>query len=290
MSGAPLPTRRDFLTPRHGALNVAHVLATHAALVAWFWLGWRLPLVVYLPASVLAALVHQRAMSEWIHEAAHGNLLPARRWNDRLGDALAGVWFGLRVDAYRRTHLPHHAHDDFFVDDDADTRFLAVGSRRALCVAVLSDLSGLTVVRQYLRFQPGAGADLGWTVAVALVQVALVGTCWRLGRLDAWLLYYGTLVTAYPLLNRLRTYGQHVTIDAAGRACLTPSGASRTIDAGLLDRIVFTSPRLMYHDEHHREPHLPWRALRAVARPCDDPNRYARSRWAVMRALWAGLG
>jgi hypothetical protein len=125
--------------------------------------------------------------------------------------------------------------------------------------------------------------------AVAAVQVALVAVLWRIGRLDAWVLYYGTLATAYPLLNRLRTYGQHLTIDASGRGRLVPSGASRTIDAGLLDRIVFTSPRLMYHDEHHREPHLPWRALRAIARPCDDPNRYARSRWAVMRALWRGL-
>jgi fatty acid desaturase len=284
-----MPARREFLTPWHGVLNVLHVLATHALLVAWFWLGRRLPLALYVPLSVLAALIHQRAMSEWIHEAAHGNLLPWRRWNDRLGDALAGVWFALRVSAYRTTHLPHHALDAFFVDDDADTRFLTVGSRRELIGKVLADLSGLTVLRQYGRFEGVPGARAGWLLVVAGVQATLVAALWRVGRLDAWLLYYGTLATAYPLLNRLRTYGQHATIDAAGRGRLVPSGASRTIDAGLLDRIVFTSPRLMYHDEHHREPHLPWRALRSVAKPCDDPNRWADSRWAVMRAVWRGL-
>jgi hypothetical protein len=164
-----------------------------------------------------------------------------------------------------------------------------VGSRRELVGKVLADLSGLTVLRQYRRFERTAEAGAGYLAVVAAVQAALVAVLWWIGRLDAWLLYYGTLATAYPLLNRLRTYGQHAMVDASGRGRLVPSGASRTIDAGLLDRIVFTSPRLMYHDEHHREPHLPWRALRAIARPCDDPNRYARSRWAVMRALWRGL-
>ena len=283
------PTRRQYLTPWHGCLNVLHVLAAHALLVAWFWLGRRLPLVVYVPCSVLAALIHQRAMSEWIHEAAHGNLVPWRPWNDFLGDALAGIWFALRVARYRTAHLPHHDQDTFFEDTDPDTRFLNVRTRRELRRTILADLTGVTALRQATRYDVAAAPGGRWLVAVALVQLGLVAMLWRVGRLDAWVLYYGSLATAYPLLNRIRTYGQHCLIDATGRGHLVPSGASRTIDAGLLDRIVFTSPRLMYHDEHHREPHLPWRALRVVARPVDDPNRYARSRWLVMRALWVGL-
>jgi fatty acid desaturase len=272
-----LPARRDFLMPRHGALNVAHVLATHALLVGWFWLG---------------CVVHQRAMSEWIHEGAHGNLVVSRRWNDRLTNLLGGIWFALPVVGYRATHLEHHARDGFFEDADPDTRFLTIATRGDFWWGVVRDLSGLTVLRQYLRFDAPREAAAGWRpflAATLAAQAALLALLFAVGRLDAWVLYYGTLGTAYPLLNRLRTYGQHVRIDADGRAQVAASPASRTIDAGLLDRIVFTSPRLLYHYEHHRYPHLPWRALPGLVVPTDDLNRWARSRWAVMRAVYAGL-
>jgi fatty acid desaturase len=46
----------------------------------------------------------------------------------------------------------------------------------------------------------------------------------------------------------------------------------------------------MYHHEHHQYPHLPYRALRQVSEPSDDDvNRYTRSRWHVLRAVYTGL-
>jgi fatty acid desaturase len=84
-------------------------------------------------------------------------------------------------------------------------------------------------------------------------------------------------------------YGQHVTLEASGASRFRDSATSRTIDGGRLDRIVHTSPRLMYHHEHHAYPHLPYRALRALVDPGADVNRYARKRWAVLRAAYKGL-
>ena len=285
--------RRTYLTPTHGALNVAHVLATHAALVVWFWLGARLPWVVFIPGSVFASLVHQRAMSEWAHEAAHGNLVATRRWNDLLADALTGVWLGLAITTYRATHLVHHDRDAFFLEGDADTYFLLVRSRREFWAAILGDVTGMTIVRQYLRFRPASEPRPGLPplrrlVVTAAAQVLLIATLFQLGRLDAYVLYYGTLLLGYPLLNRLRTYGQHVTL-ADGRAQFVGSATSRTTDGGVLDRVLFTSPRLLYHHEHHRQPHLPYRALRVLCEPSDDVNRYSRRRWVVLRAVYAGL-
>ena len=288
-----IPKRAQFLTPWHGAVNVAHVLATHALLVAWFWLAFpRLPLVVSVPLSLLVCLVHQRAMSEWIHEGAHLNLVPNRTWNDRLTDALAGVWFGLPVRTYRAIHLAHHRQDEFFVDDDPDTVFLEVASRREFWFGVLRDLTGITILRQFSRFQssdPAMARDPRFLVATALVHLTVLFLLFRAGRLDAALLYYVSLATLYPLLNRLRTYGQHVTLDPAQPEVVAGSSVSRTIDAGLLDRIVHTSPRLMYHHEHHRYPHLPYRALRGLVVPDGGVDRYSRSRWRVLRAVYARL-
>ncbi len=286
-----IPKRREFLTPLHGAVNVAHVLATHALLIAWFWLGFvLLPLAVYLPLSLLVCLVHQRAMSEWIHEGAHLNLVPNRTWNDRLTDLLAGFWFALPVRVYREIHFQHHRKFGFFVPDDPDTVFLEVGSRRSFWYAILRDLTGLTVLRQLRRFNelapPGERKRRMLTVLGPLTVVAVT---FALGRLDAALLYYFTLATLYPLLNRLRTYAQHVTIDEVAGSRVDGSEVSRTVDAGVLDRIVHTSPRLLYHHEHHLYPHLPYRALRHVLVPSDDVNRYSRRRWRVLRAVYVGL-
>jgi fatty acid desaturase len=289
----PLPKRREYLTPFHGAVNVAHILATHALLLAWFWVGYRyLPLAVYIVGSLPVCLVHQRAMSEWIHEGAHFNVVPHRRWNDRLTNVLAGIWFALPVRVYRAIHLQHHRKHDFFVADDPDTVFLEVRSRRAFWLGVVRDLTGLTILRQLGRFNESELVSwrerLGTVISAAVIVAVFVGAIW-IGRVDAVLLYYGTLATLYPLLNRLRTYGQHVELDGSGASRFDGSGVSRTIDAGFVDRVVHTSPRLMYHHEHHQYPHLPYRALRRLVEPSDDVNRYTRSRWRVLRAVYAGL-
>ncbi|MGQ0805357.1 MAG: fatty acid desaturase family protein [Actinomycetota bacterium] len=288
-----VPKRREFLTPWHGAVNVAHILTTHALLLAWFWLGFRyLPLALYIVGSLPVCLVHQRAMSEWIHEGAHFNVVPSHRWNDRFTNLLAGMWFALPVRVYRAIHLQHHRKHDFFVADDPDTVFLEVRSRRTFWLGVVRDLTGLTILRQLGRFNESdlvSSRDRRTTGLSAAAIVAVFALAFWIGRIDAALLYYGTLATLYPLLNRLRTYGQHVAVEQSGQSRFDGSGVSRTIDAGLLDRIVHTSPRLMYHHEHHQYPHLPYRALRQVLEPSDDVNQYTRSRWRVLRAVYAGL-
>jgi fatty acid desaturase len=284
--------RREYLTPLHGALNVLHLLATHALLITWFWLGgWFLPLAAYIPLSLLACIIHQRAMSEWIHEGAHFNLVPNRRWNDRLTNALAGIWFALPVRVYRETHFAHHRKEAFFVPDDPDTAFLELHSRRAFWRAVLSDVAGLTILGQFRRFEVNESkASERRVLAVAAVaNLALVAAAYLVGRLEAPLLYYFSLVTLYPLLNRLRTYGQHVTIEESGAVVFAGSNTSRTINGGILDRILHTSPLLMNHHEHHLNPHLPYRALRGLVVPTEDVNRYAKSRWRVLRSMYAGL-
>jgi hypothetical protein len=123
----------------------------------------------------------------------------------------------------------------------------------------------------------------------ALCLLGLVVVMAIIGRLDVIVLYYGSLITLYPLLNRLRTYGQHARLNADGTATLAGSHISRTTDCGLVDRIVFTSPRLLYHDDHHRYPYLPWRALVAMDEPSDDVNHRTTHRLAMLRAVYRGL-
>jgi fatty acid desaturase len=151
------------------------------------------------------------------------------------------------------------------------------------------------MVVQYRRFQAersrgGAGTSgLAQRLLFALCLLGLVVGMALIGRLDVIVLYYGSLITLYPLLNRLRTYGQHARLDDDGTATLAGSHISRTTDCGVVDRILFTSPRLLYHDDHHRYPYLPWRALVAMDEPSDDVNHRATHRWAMLRAVYRGL-
>jgi fatty acid desaturase len=285
--------RRDHLRPVHSVLNVAQLALADALLVAWFWLGHAyLPLVVYVPLSLVACVIHQRAMSEWIHEAAHYCLTRSRRWNDVLGNLLSGIWFALPVGVYRASHTAHHRADGFFTDDDPETVFLDVETRPEFRRAILRDLVGGTMVVQYRRFraeQSKGGGGLGLRIVFALCLLGLVAAMIAIGRVDVIVLYYGSLVTLYPLLNRLRTYVQHARLDATGHVMVAGSEISRTTDCGLVDRVLWTSPRLLYHDEHHRYPYLPWRALVAMHEPSDDVNRYVTRRWPVLRAIYRAL-
>ena len=285
--------RRTHLRSRDSLLNVAHLAASDALLIAWFWLGFAwLPWWGYVPLSLVACVIHQRAMSEWIHEAAHYSLVGSRGWNDILGNLLSGIWFALPVGVYRASHTAHHRADGFFGSDDPETVFLDVPTRREFRRAILRDLVGGTMVVQYRRFraeQSEGGGGLGLRIVFAGCLLALLAGMVWIGRLDVIALYYGSLVTLYPLLNRLRTYVQHARLDPDGVAIVEGSHVSRTTDCGLVDRIVWTSPRLLYHEEHHRYPYLPWRALAELCEPSDDVNRSVTRRAPVLRAIYRGL-
>ena len=61
--------------------------------------------------SILAILLvgaRQRAMSNIVHDASHGNLVRDRRSNDRLANVLAALPMGETVRNYRKTHMLHH--------------------------------------------------------------------------------------------------------------------------------------------------------------------------------------
>jgi fatty acid desaturase len=285
--------RRRTLRGREGFVNVSFLLGCHAVLLAWFWLGFALlPWYVYVPVSLFVCVVHQKAMSEWLHEGAHRSLVPDPGWNDRLGNALAGVWFMLPMSVYRASHFAHHRTPAFFTGTDPETTFLEVRSRRAFRRAIVEDLTGITIIRQYARFrasQNDGDAGLGLRLAFLVTLLAVVAFAFWIGRWDVVVLYYGTLVTLYPLLNRLRTYGQHVRIETDGEVRLAGSTVSRTIDAGWWDRLLWTSPRLLYHYEHHHHPFLPYRALPTICTHASDENEYTTRRIGTLRAMYRGL-
>lgn len=280
--------RARFLAPRHGVLNFMHLMRIHAALVLWFWLAFAyLPYGIAICFSVVASFLHQRALSEWIHEGAHFNFMRGRRRNDLALNLLAGPLFGYNLDQYRKLHFGHHAMLRFFVSEDPDTGYMIAASTRMVLWECIKDLTGVRAVKGYL-FVVFAGAgrkrsvrqgapQTSWYGFLLCFHATLVGLLYLVSRLDSYIVYYVTLLTIYQAFSRLRSYGQHAWLDD-GKISYSDSAASRTVDAGWLDRLFFTSRVMMYHHEHHRYPHLPYRALRAISKPSRNENVYTTSR------------
>lgn len=302
-------SRKDYLTLALGRRNVVEIVAMHAGLAAALALAFAaLPLWGAVLLSLPLCAIHQRHASEWLHEGLHFNIHPSRRINEFVSTWLLAAVFGFPLAAMRRSHFEHHGVKHFFDAQDPDTVYAIVHNRRSLALALLRDLSGFTAVSGYLhviirRLKPASGgpdsrkdAEKGTLLKSILLygpivslQALLLGTTALFGHLEIWVVYYLSLITLYPLLSRLRLYGQHVMIDAHGQAIFAGSDVSRTVDGTWLDRLLISSHLMCFHYEHHAKPHLPFRALRALAQPVEgNPNRYTRSHLPVLKAIVKG--
>ncbi len=285
--------RQQFLTWPYGLLNTFWLLVMHATLGAALWLA---PPAV----AVIVCVIHQRMLSEWFHEATHWNLLPDRRWNDRLADLLIGPFNGTRVQSNRPGHFQHHAARAYFVPEDPDTDKAAATTRRELRQGLLRDLTGQTALSAFARAagtrttgNTSGSSEWLWLGGLALLHGAGFAATVAAGRWELYPLYFGSLLTLYPVANRMRLYAQHAEIDPDGIVRLNGSTASRTCHAGLLEQVLLHGPMIMYHHEHHARPVLPYRALRGLARQntaqAPDRNVTVRSGWQLTAGLLRSL-
>jgi len=283
-----------------GVLNVASILALHLILVAWFIvLPSAVPIWLFIVLTPLVCLLHQRYMSEWFHEATHFNLLPHRAWNDFLTDLLIGVLVGTRVSTNRGPHFTHHGVGRFFDERDPDTLRLRAANRKELFCGVLGDICGYNAISLYLQTtfstRPNCQSSRkvpskGWWLSnLFITHLAGFAATVHVGRLDIYPVYYVTLVCLYPVLNRVRLYGQHAKFLEDGTAVLIGSEVSRNLMGSWVDRIFFNSAVMAFHLEHHRQAYLPYRALRAQVQSSTDPNQCMPGCISVVIALLRGM-
>ena len=301
--GMELALRQEFLTWRYGLLNTVWLLTMHATVFAALWFA---PPAV----AIMVCVIHQRLLSEWFHEATHWNLLPDRRWNDRLADLLIGPFNGTRVQSNRPAHFQHHAAREYFGPEDPDTAKAAATTRRELRQGLFRDLTGQTALSAFTRAAgmsatgtsaagPGAAGknratgEWRWLGALAVLHGVGFAASVAVGRWELYPLYFGSLLTLYPVANRLRLYAQHAEVGPDGTVHLNGSTASRTCHAGLLEQVLLHGPMIMYHHEHHARPVLPYRALRGLAlqsaAQAPDPNVTVRSGWQLTAGLLRSL-
>src|SRR5262249_25437900 len=84
--------------------------------------SWGLKLPVLAAVAVLFGYFILY-LSHFMHEAAHYNLAPHRRWNDHLANAFIGVLTATDIRPYRQVHFDHHRHLGDINDSEANYFF-----------------------------------------------------------------------------------------------------------------------------------------------------------------------
>jgi fatty acid desaturase len=277
--GLPAAEVRELsrLDPLRCALPIVQSWGLIAVAVAAA-IHWPHPLVIALAILVVAA--GQHGLAVLAHEAAHYRLFETRWLNDLAGK-LCGAPLGVSMLTYRVIHRIHHNH--LYQEIDPDLALMAgyPRGRAYLFGKLLKDLSGITIVKNYLYFtgrqlvkpidemvKPIGGAvkpvgdtskrlrraarhdrRLVLALHLLLLAAAIVSGGWR-WYLLLWLL---PLVTVLQVILRLRAVCEH----GAVKELSSPLTAARTTLAPPWARWIMFPHNVNYHIEHHLYPSVP---------------------------------
>lgn len=207
----------------------------------------------------------------FLHEAAHFNFWPDRRWNDRFANLLIGVWVATDIREYRRIHWDHHR----FLGQPSDTErsyFSALGWRFLLeSLFLVSAIRVIALRRGKIRDKPAGGAAWGASglvmpAAAALAHSLVLATCVWQGQTELALAWLAGNLMVYPLFGALRQLLEHR--DAAASAAvdysIEPHGKlTRSFKGGPFGSI-FGGAGFRWHDIHHFDPELSYTNLARV--------------------------
>jgi fatty acid desaturase len=222
------------------------------------WIGNPL---VWLVVLVLLGSFHAR-VAILGHEAAHRLLFPNKRLNDFVGKWLLSYPGFVPFDLYRRSHFAHHKEE--FGPNEPDlnlyngypiTRasFRRKLTRDAYGNSGWKNLKGL--LRSVRSAQPVA-------LRIVAAQVVLLLVCTLFGRPELYLLWIGSWMTSWRVLNRLRSIAEHGGMTRSPDRRLTTHSVRQT----WLARFWIVPYNTGWHLAHHVDMGVPWRNLPALHR------------------------
>lgn len=235
----------------------------------------------------------------FLHEAAHFNLCPDRRWNDRLANLLVGVWVATDIHEYRRIHWDHHR----FLGQPSDTErsyFSPLGWKFLLESMFLVGAIRVVVLRRgKLRDKPARTATRGargfaMPAAAILVHSLVVVACIWQGQIELALAWLAGNLMVYPLFGASRQLLEHRDSVASAEVdySIEPHGKlTRSFKAGPFGSF-FGGAGFRWHDIHHFDPELSYTNLARVdayLQGCDAAKAARgkrRSYWRVAIELW----
>jgi fatty acid desaturase len=237
--------------------------------------------LVYLVAGVVIA-TRQHALAVLMHDASHYLLHRNRTVNNVVSNLLLSFPLLISTDRYRRHHLLHHRYLNSDRDPDRDDS-IAPQSRRALLLLLAKDLVGLSAIRTLTTMsyfsvlsamlKPPSSADglpplerrlaIVFFSSVAAIVLA-IGIWWQL--LILWIV---PMMSVLPPILRLRALAEHGACSSSNQL-----DSARTVDAKLIERMLFAPCNVNYHLEHHLYPSVPYYRLPALSRRLREQPKF----------------
>ncbi len=266
-SGKPVRELRDDLRRIDDVRNVGTVLLCWgqvAATIAFaLYVGHPLAWVV---SFVFMGAAHAR-MAILMHEAAHKLLFTNKRLNDLVGTWIGGYPGFTPTELYRRSHFAHHREE--FGPEEPDLNLyqgypITPASLKRKLWRDLRGTSGwknLKVLLQAARKEAGFGVArrilVTQVVLFALMSAWGVAVIGPLGILTYPVLWFGSWMTIWRVINRLRSIAEHGGCHASGDRRET----THHVEQNLWARFWIAPYNTGWHLAHHVDMGVPFRNL-----------------------------
>ncbi len=292
------------LQPRLNLLKRPGAFRSIVAFLAdWAWIALSTVCVnkagmVLVPLACLVIGSRQRALSNLIHDASHGNLFKSRRANDWATNCLAGYPLLETVRRYRESHhAHHHSLGDMGLDPDARSHLrygysgydeakatpgqTALGiyfhlllNRAAWRDSVLGSVQSLTL-------QEKLQTTLFWIALVSVMALAF-GKNGPGTSATFVILWWASRATTYHAIRILAEF-----LDHTGLRPGSIFGFTRNLPHGTLIAWFLHPHEDTYHLLHHLIPNLPHHALPKAHTLCVKEERY-RNAHHCDSYIWGG--
>ena len=267
------------ITRRSNAKGAWAILCQWLGVVAIFVFVavWTNPLTVIVGILLLGG--RQLGFGILQHECGHKTLFSAPQLNQLVGDWLVSPPGLSNMNAYMRSHYPHHrlagTHDD---PDLSNYRAYPV-SRTRLRRKLLRDITGQTGIRT-IRF---IGRNIrhlnvldsenrNCTVRGIVANLLLLFVLVSFGEGWLYLMWPAAIIFVQPLVSRIRQIAEHAAVPDLYN--LDARQNTRTVYGSWLSRLMICPHHVNYHLEHHLLPSVPKYNLALMHRLLKDKGYY----------------
>jgi fatty acid desaturase len=222
--------------------------------VAWF--------IIVPPAAILIALF---SPAVHVHEAAHWNIAPDRKWNDLLCNVLMSWIIGLEIKFYREIHFDHHRH--LGTARDTERSYFST-LNTTFVVKGLTFITLLQTLRGYTHRQQGS---LAMFASGGIIHGSIVLGLLYFGYFAASLAWVIAILLLMPLIGSVRQILEHRTEDACSDVdySAVDQGACTRLFGDSLPAKLLGASGFNHHLVHHWEPQVPYTRLTELERFLD---------------------
>ena len=266
-------TRRDNLK------GVSAILCQWLAIIAIFTVVaiWTNPLSILVGIVLLGG--RQLGFGILQHECGHKTLFTKPQINQFVGDWLVSPPGLSNMNAYMRTHHPHHrlagTHDDPDLPNYQDYPITRSRLKRKL----LRDITGRTGIRT-IRFIANNIRQLhkldaenrNCTLRGIAANLLMFGVLSAIGEGWLYLMWPAAIIFVQPLVSRVRQVAEHAAVPDLYHPDARKN--TRTVYSSFLSRIMFCPHQVNYHLEHHLLPTVPKYNLSLMHRLLRDKGYY----------------